>query len=107
MYENSNIHMCTILVKFLGTKECFSIYLFINLKFLIDFCPAKQGTYVAAKIFVAMYKKGLVLNKDLRNRALACDITSVAFNRNVWQKRVAFVLWQVKMSCNRTFCPWC
>ena len=43
--------------------------------------------------------------KILRYRAVSCDVTSVALNRNVWQKRVAFV-WKQAMnwSCSAIGC---
>ena len=31
-------------------------------------------------------------------RAVACDVTSAALNRNVWQKRVAFVQEKVRFN---------
>ena len=41
-------------------------------------------------------------NNTLNNRAVACDVTSAAFNRNVWQKRVAIVT--MVRSCSAVGC---
>ena len=58
------------------------------------------------KLCIAIYVQKLQLKcYSYSYRAGACDVTSVALNRNVWQKRVAFV-WKQAMnwSCSAIGC---
>ena len=58
-------------------------------------CLMLTGTYYA-KNYAGIIGRGLIVGRaslgiTIANRAVACDVTSAAFNQNVWQKRVVFV----------------